>query len=205
MVIDQDILNLTMMQRLTLKDFGSPLVNILERWLLILGNICSFQDVWGYIADRQDATCWKHFCMIVALFSLTSSAAEHRSCSPGWQRPLHHGEIKNVLVNDHKLLMGNCAKTFFLHSVGRKNTKISKTSSGEYSWNAKGIFSNIEKNVDSAYEYRVTTWDGWRAAFRRGQRSFCGSHPYPRHITCPHPGIALGSEWLFHTSFDSWI
>ena len=92
MVIDQDILNLTMMQRLTLKDFGSPLVNILERWLLILGNICSFQDVWGYIADRQDATCWKHFCMIVALFSLTSSAAEHRSCSPGWQRP-HHSPL----------------------------------------------------------------------------------------------------------------
>lgn len=62
----------------SLKDVGSPLVMVLERWLLILGNICSFQDVWDYTAwPRQDAMGWEHFCMIAALLSLTSSAAEH--------------------------------------------------------------------------------------------------------------------------------
>lgn len=91
----------------------------------------------------------------------------------------------------------------FLSILSRwKNTRISKASPGEYSWNAKGNFSNIEKNVDSAYEWRVTTRDGWRVAFRRGQSSLCASHPHQRHVACPHPGITL--EWVT-LSYFFWL
>lgn len=30
-----------------------------------------------------------------------------------------------------------------------------------------GEFSNIEKNVDSVYEYKVIMWDGCEVVFRR--------------------------------------
>lgn len=65
-----------------------------------------------------------------------------------------------------------------------------------------GEFSNTEKNADSAYEYKVTMWDGCEAALRREQRSLCALHSCQRHITCPHPEIAL--EWVT-LSYFFWL
>ncbi|KAF5915120.1 hypothetical protein HPG69_011582 [Diceros bicornis minor] len=68
---------------------------------------------------------------------------------------LHHGEIENILVIDHKLLIGSYAKTFFLHLVDGKTLGFQMHLLESIVGMLMGEFSNTEKNAERAYEYKL--------------------------------------------------